>query len=107
MFFNGNTFADVGRQIVAAIFADLPRARLREVTSAIAHCIADVLDHDSMARIVNELCAAADLQPGDRVKTLRGSMKGVVLSVLTDGRIVWRSDTGAELTALPESLLKM
>ena len=37
LFFNGNTFADVGRQIVAALFADLPTARRREVMSAVAH----------------------------------------------------------------------
>src|SRR5436190_3690703 len=36
LFFNGNTFADVGRQIVAALFADLPTTRRREVVSAVA-----------------------------------------------------------------------
>src|SRR5213596_1589229 len=30
LFFNGNTFADVGRQIVTALFADLPSVRRRE-----------------------------------------------------------------------------
>ena len=35
LFFNGNTFADVGRQIVAALFADLPTVRRREVMSAV------------------------------------------------------------------------
>src|SRR5438034_8734960 len=30
LFFNGNTFADVGRQIAAALFADLPTGRRRE-----------------------------------------------------------------------------
>jgi hypothetical protein len=74
--------------------------------SAVAHCIAGVLDHESMAQIVNELSAAADLHPGDRVKTLRGSMAGTILRVLSDGRVVWRADSGAELTALPESLLR-
>src|SRR5438445_13701528 len=29
LFFNGNTFADVGRQIAAALFADLPTPRRR------------------------------------------------------------------------------
>ena len=69
LFFNGNTFADVGRQIAAALFAELPTPRRREVMSAVAHYIAGVLDHESMARIVDELSAAADFQPGDRVKT--------------------------------------
>lgn len=59
-----------------------------------------------MRRLVGELCAAADFHPGDRVKTLRGSMRGEILRVLPDGRVAWRADSGAELTALPESLLR-
>jgi hypothetical protein len=106
LFFNGNTFADVGRTIVDLVFAELPTTRRREVMSAVAHYIAGVLDHDSMAQIVNELSEAADLQPGDRVKTLRGSMSGTILRVLEDGRVVWRADSGVELTALPESLIR-
>jgi len=91
---------------VAALFAELPTARRREVISAVAHCIAGVLDHDSMAQIVNELSEAANFQPGDRVKTLRGSMHGTIVRVLKDGRVVWRADSGTELTALPESLVR-
>ena len=106
LFFNGNTFADVARQITAALFAELPTTRRREVISAVAHYIAGVLDHESMSQIVNELSEAADFQPGDRVKTLRGSMSGTIVRVLPDGRVVWRSDSGPELTALPESLLR-
>jgi hypothetical protein len=34
--------------------------------SAVAHSIAGVLDHDSMAQIVNGLSEAADFQAGDR-----------------------------------------
>ena len=60
-----------------------------------------------MMCLVNELCAAADLQPGDRVKTLRGSVTGTMVRVDPDGRVVWRADSGAELIALPESLLKV
>ncbi len=74
--------------------------------SAVAHYIAGVLDHDAMAQIVNELSEAADLQPGDRVKTLRGSMSGTIERVLPDGRVAWRADSGAELIALPESLVR-
>lgn len=96
----------MGRQIVGALFAELPTPRRREVMSAVAHCIAGVLDHDSMAWIVNELSQAADFQPGDRIKTLRGSVGGTILNVLPDGRVVWRADTGTELTALPESLVR-
>src|ERR1035438_8348384 len=106
LFFNGNTFADVARQITAALFAELPTTRRREAISAVAHYIAGVPDHECMAQIVNELSQAADFQSGDRVKTLRGSMSGTIVRVLPDGRVVWRSDSGAELTALPESLVR-
>ena len=106
LFFNGNTFADVGRIIVDFVFAELPTTRRREVMSAVAHYIAGVLDHESMAQIVEELCASADLNPGDRVKTLRGSMSGTILRRLPDGRVAWLADSGAELMALPEALLK-
>jgi hypothetical protein len=72
-----------------------------------AHYVAGVLDRDSMAAAVDELYSSADFQPGDRVKTLRGSTHGVVLRRLNDGRVAWRADSGgAELTALPESLLR-
>src|SRR6266436_2628923 len=43
LFFNGNTFADVGRAIVDLVFADLPTVRRREVMSGVAHYIAGVL----------------------------------------------------------------
>jgi hypothetical protein len=96
----------VGRAIVDFVFADLPTTRRREVMSAVAHYIAGVLDYPAMAQIVNELSQAADFQAGDRVKTLRGSMHGTIVSVLSDGRVVWRADSGTELTALPESLVR-
>ena len=75
--------------------------------SAVAHYIAGVLDRESMVEIVEGLCEAAEFKPGDRVKTLRGSTRGVIVRVLADGRVVWRPDGAAsELTALPESLLR-
>ena len=106
LFFNGNTFADVGRQIAAALFADLPTTRRREVMTAVAHYIAGVLDRES--EIVEGLWQSADFKPGDRVKTLRGSTLGVIVRVLPDGRIMWRpDDSPGELVALPESLLRI
>ena len=59
-----------------------------------------------MVQIIESLCQSANFQPGDRVKTLRGSLHGVIVRVLADGKVVWLPD-GAEneLTALPESLL--
>jgi hypothetical protein len=50
---------------------------------------------------------SAGFQPGDRVKTLRGSAHGVIKRVLADGRLVWQADgSHTELTALPETLMK-
>lgn len=106
LFFNGNTFATIGRELSFALFSDLAPVRKREVGSAVAHYIAGVLDRERMVEIVEALCEAADLKPGDRVKTLRGTMRGVVVRVMADGRVVWRPEGSAsELTALPESLL--
>ncbi|MGA3266815.1 MAG: hypothetical protein ABSE16_08330 [Verrucomicrobiota bacterium] len=105
LFFNGNTFADVGRTIVDFVFADLSTGRRREVMSAVAHYIAGVLPWDAMAEIVESLSETADWKPGDRVKTLRGSLRGVIVRMLDDGRIVWQPDgTKSELITLPESL---
>jgi hypothetical protein len=75
--------------------------------SAVAHYVAGVLDRESMVEIVESLCETADWKPGDRVKTLRGSTRGVIVRSLADGRVVWRPDgTQSELMALPESLLR-
>jgi len=106
LFFNGNTFATIGRQLTGALFVALGSTRQREVTSAVAHYIAGVLDREMMIEIVEALSKMVELKPGDRVKTLRGSARGVVVALKPDGRVVWRPDTGkAELLALPESLL--
>ena len=106
LFFNGNTFADFGRRIVAAFLSEVPASRLRQVTSAVAHFIAGVLDREAMVEIVETLCRAADLRTGQRVKTLGGSMHGVIICVMEDGRVAVRPDGGAgELISLPESLL--
>src|SRR5439155_12793911 len=84
LFFNGNTFTDVGRQIAAALFADLPTGRRREVVSAVAHYLAGVLDRESMIGIVESLCEAASFQAGNRVKTLRGSTHGRIIRRLEE-----------------------
>lgn len=58
-----------------------------------------------MVAAVTSLCAAADLKPGDRVQTLRGTTRGRIVRVLEDGRVVWKPEgTDTELTGLPESL---
>jgi len=98
----------VGRQLAAALFADLPTTRRRELMSAIAHYIAGVLDREAMVEIVEGLWESATLQAGDRVKTLRGTTHGVIVRVLPDGRVAWRPDgSQTELIALPEALLRI
>ncbi len=56
---------------------------------------------------MNDLSEAERLAPGDRVRTLHGSMSGAIAPLLPDGLVVWRADPGAELTALPESLIRV
>lgn len=90
--------------MVDLVFAELPAARRREVVSAVAHYVAGVLDWEAMAHAIESLCASATLTAGTRVQTLRGSTQGVVLQVLDDGRIMWLTEAGTELTALPETL---
>ena len=106
LFFNGNSFATIGRELSLALFSDVGPARRRELGSAVAHYIAGVLDREAMVEIVESLCEAAELRPGDRVKTLRGSTRGVIVRLKKDGRVVWRPDgSESELIGLPESLL--
>ena len=88
------------------VFAELPTGRRRELTLALAHYIAGVLDCEIMIEIVESLCESANFLPGDHVKTLRGSTRGVIRRILPDGSIVWTPEGGeSELIALPESLL--
>ena len=68
--------------------------------------MAGVLDREAMAGIIDELCRSASLLPGDRVKTMRGSLRGVITRVLDDGRVAVRPDGSAsEMISLPENLL--
>jgi hypothetical protein len=105
LFFNGNTFAEIGRALANALFSDLSFHRRKEASSAVAHFITGVLAEEMMIDVIDTLSATADWKPGDRVKTLRGSLHGKILRVLEDGTIVWQPNgTNSELTALPESL---
>jgi len=107
LFYNGNTFAEIGRALANALFHDLPFTRKKEVASAAAHFITGVLDYPSMVQIIESCARTSKLAAGDRVRTLRGTLRGVIVRILDDGRVVWRADGGAsELIALPESLLK-
>jgi len=72
----------------------------------VAPYIAGVLDREAMVEIIEGLSRAADLQPGQRVKTLRGSQPGVITRVLEDGRVAVRTEGAAgEMISLPENLL--
>ena len=106
LFFNGNTFAEIGRALTNAVFSDLPATRKKEASSAAAHFITGVLPGEQMVAIVESLCVSAQFQPGDRVKTFKGTLRGVIVKILDDGRVKWRAEMGSELIALPETLLR-
>lgn len=108
LFLNDNTFSFIGREMSLALFSDLPALRKRELSSAVAHYIAGVLDRESMISAVNSLCESASLIVGDRVETLRGSLSGVIIRILEDGRVAWKPDpSNNEFIGLPESLRKI
>ena len=72
----------------------------------IAHFITGVLEQELMVSGIESLVIAAAFEPHAKVKTLRGSLRGVVSRVLEDGRVVWRPNgRAAELVALPETLV--
>lgn len=107
LFFNGNTFAEIGRALATALFSDLPFNRRKEAASAAAHFITGVLEQDLMIAAIQSLWETSNFAPGDRVKTLRGTTHGTVVRLLKDGRVVWRPDNSrSELTGLPEGLLR-
>lgn len=90
-----------------AVFVEFPLGRRREASSLAAHYVAGVLDLHSMEQGLIVLAELADFKPGDRVKTLRGSARGVMLRLSPDGRVVWKLDGSAtELIAMPESLCR-
>ena len=105
LFFNGNTFADIARGLFGILFRDLPASRLKQITSAVAHYVAGVLDREAMTAMVESLSQTSSFKPGDRVKTLRGTLHGQIIKTLDDGRVKWRAETGTEFLAMPESLL--
>lgn len=108
LFFNGNTFSFIGRELIFVLFSDLPPLRRREIGSAVAHYVAGVLDRESMVSIVESLCESASFRPGDRVQTLGGTTSGVVVRILDDGLVEWRPEGSTSgLIGLPESLRRL
>ncbi len=107
LFYNGNTFAEIGRTLTNVLFQELPTIRRKEVAAAAAHFITGVLDRASMISLIGSLCDLSRFKTGDRVKTLRGSTAGVIVKILDDGRIVWHpGGRKTELIALPENLVR-
>ena len=106
LFYNGNTFAAMARAIADALFRELPAVRRQRVISTVAHDVAGVLDRDSMVSAIDTLWSSAQFRVGDRVRSFRGSLRGVIVRVLDDGQWVVRSDaSGAERNCLLEGLL--
>ena len=72
----------------------------------IAHFITGVLDESLMISGINSLVLTSAFEPNDKVRTLKGSLRGTIMRVLDDGRVVWKPNgSPAELIALPETLL--
>ena len=63
LFFNANTFGEIARRIVDAIFIEFPLARRREASSLAAHYVAGVLDRESMEDGLRDLAELADFKP--------------------------------------------
>ncbi len=92
--------------MVFALFSELTPMRKREAASAVGHYIAGVLDREAMTAIVDAVCRSAALGVGDRVRTMRGSLGGVITRVLEDGRVAIRPDgSSSEMISLPENVL--
>ena len=108
LFFNGNTFSNIGRELSLALFFDLSHARKAQVSSAVGHYIAGVMDFEIMTEILISVSQPTSFKAGDRVKTFRGTLRGTIVRVLSNGRVVWKSDgSESELIASADSLLKI
>lgn len=94
------------RQIKDASLAPInPQSRLAASFLRLLQTV--VLRDRPYLAIVAGLCQSAGFKPGDRVKTLRGSLRGTVVRILPDGRVAWHPDgRQTALVALPEGLLR-
>ena len=78
LFFNGNTFAEIGRALVSALFHDLPLVRRKEAASAAAHYITGVLRREEMAAMFRGAVRTQSLAPG--IACERSKARGAVRS---------------------------
>ncbi len=106
LFFNGNTFADIARALAGLLFQELPGPRLRQTTSVVAHYVAGVLDRDATVALVEALSRTPTFEVGDRVRTIKGSLRGKVIAVLDGGRTRWRADSGVVFVGTVDLLLR-
>ena len=105
LFLNGCTFAALANTLLVAVFAEADPIRRREIADAGAGYVSGVRDRAELIALTASLCEDDALAPGDAVQTLRGSATGIVVRVIDDGRITWRSDaTQSELTGTAASL---
>ena len=106
LFLNGNTFAEIGRNIAKAIFADVHPTRLKIAASSVAHYIAGVLEMDkaAMQNVLESMVQNESFAIGDRVQSLKGSLHGSVKTILPDGRLVVKVDgSSSTVTGLPDT----
>lgn len=103
--FNGNVFAELGRRLLDALFADVSPHRRREITSAVAHYIAGVLEEGPMVSIVEGMAQRFAFQVGDAVRSLRGTFQGTVVAI--EGDVVQlKTASGSIVRSAANSLIK-
>ncbi len=71
-----------------------------------AHYVAGVLDRDATVALVEALSRTPTFEVGDRVRTIKGSLRGKVIAVLDGGRTRWRADSGVVFVGTVDSLLR-
>jgi len=108
LFFNGNTFAELGRGLTHALFADVATLRRKLIASLAAHYIAGLPDVDEtiLTKGLQDLARIEQFSVGDTVATLKRTLTGKITRLNDDGTLVWKCDqTGALMTATPQSLI--
>jgi hypothetical protein len=108
LFFNGNSFAELGRGLTYAVFAEVSTLRRKQIASLVAHFIAGLPDVDetTLKAALRDLVQMEQFKIGDSVTTLKKSLTGKIVRINEDGTLVWKCDqTGSLMTATPQSLL--
>lgn len=107
LFENGGTFAELARGVAQEVLRELVPARRKVALVGVADYVIGRLERAAMVEIVEGMWMPVTFRPGMRVKTLRGTAVGMVLSCGADGLVLWRPKGSAtDLVAQPESLLR-